>query len=50
MIKIENLSVAFDGPEVVKNVSLELKDGEILGVVGESGSGRSWDWWRSPPG
>lgn len=41
MIKIENLSVAFDGTEVVKNVNLQLKDGEILGVVGESGSGKS---------
>ncbi len=41
MIKIENLSVAFDGTEVVKNVNLELVDGEILGVVGESGSGKS---------
>ena len=41
MIRIENLSVAFDGPEVVKNVTLELKDGEILGVVGESGSGKT---------
>lgn len=41
MIKIEDLSVAFDGAEVVKNVNLELRDGEILGVVGESGSGKS---------
>jgi len=41
LIKIEDLSVAFDGAEVVKNVNLELKDGEILGVVGESGSGKS---------
>ncbi len=41
MIKIENLSVAFDGPEVVKHVNLEIADGEVLGVVGESGSGKS---------
>ena len=41
MIKIENLTVAFDGKEAVKNINLELKEGEILGVVGESGSGKS---------
>ena len=41
MIKIEELSVAFGETEVVKKVSLDLRDGEILGVVGESGSGKS---------
>ena len=41
MIKIEDLTVAFGRREVVKHVSLDLRDGEILGVVGESGSGKS---------
>lgn len=41
MIRIEDLSVAFGGTEVVKHVNLELQDGEILGIVGESGSGKS---------
>ena len=36
MIEIENLSVAFDGTEVVKQVTFKIEDGEILG--GKRGS------------
>ncbi len=41
MIKIENLSVAFEETLAVNQLNLEIYDGEILGIVGESGSGKS---------
>jgi oligopeptide/dipeptide ABC transporter ATP-binding protein len=45
LLKVEDLSVQFATPRgnlrAVNNVSLELRQGESLGVVGESGSGKT---------
>jgi phospholipid/cholesterol/gamma-HCH transport system ATP-binding protein len=41
VIEINNLRKGFYGQEVLKNVSLQLFDGENLVVLGKSGSGKS---------
>ncbi|MBQ3437675.1 MAG: sugar ABC transporter ATP-binding protein [Fusobacterium sp.] len=41
LLKIENLSKSFGENVVLKDVNLELKAGEILGLVGENGAGKS---------
>ena len=41
MIKIENLNKSFGSLHVLKDVSLEVKKGEIFGLIGKSGEGKS---------
>lgn len=41
VIEIKNLKKGFDNQEVLKNVSLQLFNGENLIVLGKSGSGKS---------
>ena len=40
-IKIKNLTKIFDGKKVLDDISFEVKTGEILAIVGFSGSGKS---------
>ncbi len=41
MIQVENISKSFDGLPVLRDVSLEIADGETIAVIGRSGSGKS---------
>lgn len=40
-IEIKNLRVGFDGVDVLKDINLEMKEGEILGILGKSSAGKS---------
>ena len=40
-IKLENVTKTFDGVEALKNLNLTIGEGEVLGVLGRSGSGKS---------
>ncbi|HWQ67767.1 MAG TPA: methyl coenzyme M reductase system, component A2 [Methanospirillum sp.] len=41
LITVENLSMSFDGKTVLKEMSFTLDEGEILGIIGRSGAGKT---------
>ena len=40
-IEVKNVTKYFDNEAVLKNISIEIQEGEVLGVLGRSGSGNS---------
>jgi oligopeptide/dipeptide ABC transporter ATP-binding protein len=41
LLKVEDLAVSIGGQEIVSNVAFEIGAGQCLGLVGETGSGKS---------
>ncbi|WP_422040948.1 ABC transporter ATP-binding protein [Roseibium sp.] len=41
LLEIEDLSLEIHGEPILKNVSMRVEPGRVLGVIGESGSGKS---------
>ena len=41
VVVIENISFSYDGPPVLEQVSLTVEKGEMLGIVGPNGGGKS---------
>ena len=41
MLRIENLTAGYYGAEVLRDVTMQVRDGEIVGLIGPNGAGKS---------
>ncbi|WP_438315233.1 ABC transporter ATP-binding protein [Sporosarcina sp. FA9] len=41
MLKVKNLSVHYGGMQALSNVNIEVKEGEIVSIVGSNGAGKT---------
>jgi len=41
LVDIKDLTVTYDGDKVLDNVSLSIEEGEMIGIIGRSGSGKT---------
>lgn len=41
MIKVENLTIGYDNQIILKNINLNIKEGEYVCIIGHNGSGKS---------
>lgn len=41
ILKMQNISKSFPGAKVLHNINMEVREGEIFGIVGENGAGKS---------
>jgi len=41
LLKVENLSVHYDGMQALAGVNLQVKEGEIVSILGSNGAGKS---------
>lgn len=40
-IEVKNLNIGFDGTKVLKNVNLTINEGDVVGILGRSGAGKT---------
>jgi amino acid/amide ABC transporter ATP-binding protein 1, HAAT family (TC 3.A.1.4.-) len=41
ILKCENIDLSFGGVKALSDVSIEVKKGEIFGIIGPNGSGKT---------